>query len=141
LQGYKHSTAELQQTHFTLGQTHKLENGYQSMYSAANASKGPRVGNRIDPNDLIATKTSINLGKQSGNRFCTTSGRQYIDQPYGVTVANKDFIHDIKSNHFDTRDGRPRSAAQTNYHYTSNAHASFNYKGQASQLAAKLDES
>lgn len=98
---------------------------------------------RLDKDSIPATKTSVKLGQYSGPRFVTTHSLKYNDaNAYGILQkVNKDFIRDIKSNHFECGDRRPQSAAALNYHYQSNTKQSYDYKGEASRIAAKLDES
>jgi hypothetical protein len=69
------------------------------------------------------------------------SAKSHCPQPYGVTASNKDFIREIKANHFDTKDGFARSASALNYHYQTNNMATYCFKGNASAIAAKLEAS
>lgn len=107
----------------------------------SNANRGKPVWVKLDKSAIPATKTSVTLGHRSSGIYQTTNGLNFnVRNAYASNVtSNKDFIHDIKSAHFSTGDGRPRSAVATNYHYTSNMHHSFSFKGDASKIAAKLD--
>ena len=56
------------------------------------------------------------------------------------STVNKDFIANIKANHFDYGDTRPKSALQIQNHYQSLTKSNFNFKGDAQVLRSKLDE-
>jgi hypothetical protein len=64
---------------------------------------------KINLDDIPATKTSVQFGKSSTNTFTTTNSLRYNEENAkgAKEKMNKDFIHDIKSNHFDYGDTRP----------------------------------
>jgi len=45
--------------------------------------------------------------------------------------VNRDFIANIKANHFEYGDTRPQSAAAINNHYQSLTKSNYNHKGDA----------
>lgn len=110
----------------------------------ANSTRGNPVWVKLDKSAIPATKTSVKLGQRASASYRTTNASDFSAwNAYGgaVQASNKDFIRDIKADHFSTEDGRSRSAAAKHYHYTSNSRMSFNFKGDASAIAAKLDPS
>ena len=90
----------------------------------------------------MAKKTSVTLGK--GNRFGFVSMNQRVfpnkDPKAAIQAPNKDFIASIKASHFDIGNPRPKSQFDKKQHYLSEANLSFNMKGNAAKLRAKLDE-
>jgi hypothetical protein len=57
-----------------------------------------------------------------------------------VQQVNKDFAHNIKASHFEYGNGRPPTEIQKANHYKSLTTASYNHKGNAISLKAKLDQ-
>lgn len=105
-----------------MGPPLRLHDQYSSTYAVSNATRGNPVWVRHDKSEIPATKTSVKLGENSLGFYKTTTGSNYnARNAYGMTMtSNKDFINDIKADHFQIGDRRPRSAAATNYHYRSN---------------------
>ena len=79
-----------------------------------------------------------------GNKFGFVSTNQRIfgdkDPKAAIVPPNKDFIHSIKTNHFDIGSVRPKSLFDVKRHYLSEANLSYSMKGDASKLRSKLDE-
>lgn len=74
--------------------------------------------------------------------FTTTNSRVYPNKDPNIAIAqvNKDFVHSIKSSHFDVGDTRAKSSNEIKRHYLSAANLSFNNKGNAMKIKAVLDE-
>jgi len=74
--------------------------------------------------------------------FTTTNSRVYPskDPNEAIVKPNRDFIHSIKSSHFDVGDPRAKSVNEHKRHYLSASNMSFNHKGNAMNIKAVLDE-
>ena len=92
--------------------------------------------------DITAKRCSVQLGKGLKYGFTTTNSIVYPDSDAHKTIQqpNKDFIHTIKSSHFDVGNARGRSHNQIQQHYMSANNLTFNHKGNAMKIKAVLDE-
>lgn len=90
---------------------------------------------------MPATKTSINFGIGHKNPFQTTNSAVFSNMFGRSSTVNKDFINDIKANHFQYGDHKmlkDQTAMQAQY--CSHSRASFNFEGDAKSVQAKLDQ-
>ena len=136
------STAQTQATNFKIGTGFRPAQQFQTTYGTVTGRSAGMTGSRVDLNDIKAKKTSILLGSANKNGFVTTNQRTFstLGKHGKVSQVNKDFAHNIKASHFEYRHGNPPSELQMRNHYKSLATASFNHKGNAVQLKAKLDQ-
>ena len=90
--------------------------------------------------DVPAKRTHIMLGKAFKSNYITTHQRQYSHKGHGHQPIDKNFVYNIKTNHFDYGDTRPQTFQQIKSHYTSQANLNYNNKGDASSIRSVLDE-
>jgi hypothetical protein len=105
------------------------------------AKGGASRYNRLNIHDLPATKTSIVFGVGHQNPFQTTNSWVFGKNRGPASTVNKDFISNIKANHFEYGDHKMlqnKSAIQAQYQ--SLTKASFNFDGDAKSVQAKLDQ-
>ena len=117
-------------------------NQYSSIYTTTTVKARGWSHNKPKVGEVMAKKTSVQLGRGNKYGFVTTNQRVYPDkdpsQPF--QAVNKDFAASIKASHFDIGT-RPKSSVMVKKHYLSEANVNFNCKGNAMQLKAKLDQS
>ena len=104
------STAELQASHFSIGGRVHKDSQYGTTYNVvtgAMPNRGPMKLQRVKLSDVPATKTSINLGKGNSFSYVTTNKKDFANLQRVENQVNKEYIHSIKSSHFDYGDRRP----------------------------------
>lgn len=95
---------------------------------------------KINIHELPATQTSINLGQGHRNPFLTMNQKAYGPKSVTRSNADKDFISNIKANHFEYGNHKmlgDHDALQAQYQ--SMTKASYNFKGDARDAQAQLD--
>ena len=90
--------------------------------------------------DIPAKRTHIMLGKAYKANFISTNQKTFLPKGSGHQAIDKNFVHNIKTNHFDYGDTRPQSFAQLKQHYTSQSNLNFNNKGDPNSVRSVLDQ-
>ena len=61
--------------------------------------------------DIPAKRTHLMLGKAYKANFVTTNSKVYSEKTEGHQKIDKNFVYNIKTNHFDYGDTRPKTFA------------------------------
>ena len=127
-------------SHFSIG-TGRNRNQYATTYNTITGRAPQNQYQKLKDEDIAAKRTHLMLGKAHNANFVTTNSKVYQSKANGHQEIDKNFVYNIKTNHFEYGDTRPQTFAQLKQHYTSSANLNYNNKGNAANLRSKLDES
>ena len=105
------SAAQTNGTNFNIG-TGRNRNQYATTYNTITGQAPLHQASRVTLDDVAAKKTNIMLGKPYRSSFVTTNNRVYEPKSHGSQAIDKNFVYDIKTNHFEYGDTRRQSFAQ-----------------------------
>ena len=104
------SAAQTQATNFNIG-TGRNRFQYATTYNTITGQAPLHNASRATLDDVPAKRTHIMLGRAHKASFVTTNSKIYDSKSHGSQAIDKNFVYNIKTNHFEYGDTRPQSFA------------------------------
>lgn len=140
--GKQHQTISAAQT---CGSNFKIGTGrnrfqYATTYNTITGQAPLHTAERARMDDVPAKRTHIMLGKAYRASYVTTHNKCFSHKGKSIQAIDKNFVYNIKTNHFEYGDTTPQTFQQLKQHYTSQSNLMYNNKGNPNTVRSVLDQ-